>query len=362
MNGEIDHDRLGRVAQVLEHHVAEQTTPGAVGIAVRRKGVVARWAVGHHTYEPDSPSVQVDDLYDLASLTKVVVTTTLCLIMESEGRLDIDAPVAAWLPDFKGNRREFVTLRHLLAHCSGLPAHIPFFETCGSMDEVLDQVLATELVYEPGTDTVYSDLGFLLLGMIVAACGEDAMQNLAQRMVFDPLGMHEIGYLPKPELLSRIPPTEVNAEHRGGLIHGEVHDGNASAMGGIAPHAGLFGKGDDLSRYLQAMLCDGRLDGEQVLPAEGIRKFTRRAGIVEGSTRALGWDTVSVTGSSAGRHFSEGSYGHMGFTGTTVWADPVQDLGVVLLTNRVHPSREGDGIKRLRPEFHDAVAEAVLGI
>jgi CubicO group peptidase (beta-lactamase class C family) len=360
--GEFDRDRLRAAEEILERHVAERTTPGAVGLAVRREGVVARWAVGRHTYEQDSTQVRADDLYDLASLTKVVVTTTLCMILEAAGNLDLDDAVAKWLPEFDGGSRQRVTVRHLLAHCSGLPAHIPFFESCGSMEEVQSEVLATALTYEPGKDTVYSDLGFLLLGMIVAACGGEALEKLAQRHVFDPVGMGETGYLPNSELLPRIPPTEVNAEHRGGLIHGEVHDGNAAAMGGIAPHAGLFGKADDLGRFLQVMLCGGRRDEAQVFPAEGIGRFTKRAGLADGSSRALGWDTVSVRGSSAGRHFSTSGYGHTGFTGTTLWADPQQDLGVVLLTNRVHPSRDREGIKRLRPEFHGAVAEAVLGL
>lgn len=362
VQGEFDLWMLRPAEEVIERHVADRTTPGAVGLAVRREGVVGRWAVGQHTYEKESTPVRVDDLYDLASLTKVVVTTTLCMIMEAAGDLDLDDSVLKWLPEFRGGSKHKVTVRHLLAHCSGLPAHIPFFESCGSMAEVQRQVLATDLSYEPGEDTVYSDLGFLLLGMIVVSCGGEALDHLAQRLVFNPVGMRETGYLPRSELLPRIPPTEVNAEHRGGLIHGEVHDGNAAAMGGIAPHAGLFGKADDLGRFLQVMLCEGRWGTEQIFPADGIGLYTRRAGLVDGSTRALGWDTVSVEGSSAGRYFSTRGYGHTGFTGTTLWADPEQDLGVVLLTNRVHPTRTDEGIKVLRPEFHDAVAEAVLGL
>lgn len=352
-----DADRLERAREVLVEYVSACTTPGAVGLVVRREGVAAQWAVGCHTYDGGTPEVRVDDLYDLASLTKVVVTATLCMVLEEAGRLDLDAPVVERVPSFTGEGRDRVTARHLLAHCGGLRAHRSLYWTCRSKVEVLEAVCGTALAYEPGTETVYSDLGFLLLGALVEQVGGEALDRQARRAIFEPLGMRETTYCPKPELLPRIPPTEYDREGRGGLVHGEVHDENAAWMGGVAPHAGLFGTADDLGRFLRTFLCGGRTEG--VFSEERVRKFTSRADLVLGSDRALGWDTISEKGSTTGRHFSPASYGHLGFTGTSMWADPERNLGVVLLTNRVHPTRKNLGIRQLRPAFHDAVVEAL---
>lgn len=351
--------RLERAGEVLQRHVRERSTPGAVGLLVRGGGGVACWTAGRHTYDPDAPEVREDDLYDLASLTKVVVTTSICMAFEPD--LNLDGRVEEYVPAFRGKGREGVTIRHLLAHCAGLPAHQRFFETCRDRKAVFAAACGTPLAYPPGTKTIYSDVSFLVLGAALERVGGAPIQELAQRHVFGPMGMAGTMYLPGRELLGRIPPTEFQAEYRRGLIHGQVHDGNAWAMGGVAPHAGLFGTADDLGRFLRMILNGGIYEGKQILSEAGIRRFTSRAGLAPGSTRALGWDTVSKAGSSAGRRFSIRSFGHTGFTGTSVWVDPVRDVGVVLLTNRVHPTRENEGIRRLRPEFHDAVMQAVIG-
>ncbi len=353
----LDPHWFGQAGEVLERHVRARTTPGTVGLLVRGDGGVARWVAGRHTYGPDAPEVSEDDLYDLASLTKVVVTTSICMALEAD--LSLDNRLGEYVPAFRGDGRGGVTIRHLLAHCAGLPAHQRFFETCRGKAAVLAAACRTPLAYPPGTRTVYSDLSFLLLGAAVERVGGAPLEDLARRYVFGPLGMAQTMFLPGRELLDRIPPTEFQAEQRRGLIHGQVHDGNAWAMGGVAPHAGLFGTAGDLGRFLRVILDGGIHEGTRVFSEDAIRRFTTRAGLAPGSTRALGWDTVSKEGSSAGRRFSARSFGHTGFTGTSVWADPERDVGVVLLTNRVHPTRENQGIRRLRPEFHDAVMEAV---
>lgn len=350
-------ERLRRVREVLKRHVRTKSTPGAVGLVVGGSGEVACWTAGRHTYEADSPKVRKDDMYDLASLTKVVATTSICMALEPQ--LDLDERVDRYVPAFQGHGKDRVTMRHLLAHCAGLPAHQRFFETCRGRNAVLSAACGTPLAYLPGTRTIYSDLSFLLLGAAVEYVGGASLEELARRYVLGPAGMEETMYLPGTELLGRIPPTEFQAEQRRGLIHGQVHDGNAWAMGGVAPHAGLFGTAADLGRFLRVILNGGKREGTRVFSEAAIRGFTSRAGLAPGSTRALGWDTVSAAGSSAGRHFSARSFGHTGFTGTSVWVDPERDVGVVLLTNRVHPTRESDGIRRLRPEFHDAVMDAV---
>jgi CubicO group peptidase (beta-lactamase class C family) len=355
-----DPERLARAKEVLERHISEGTTPGAVAEVCRRGGTVVRWAVGRHAYEADSSPVQGDDVFDLASLTKVVATATVCMVLEDKGMLDLDAPVAEQIPGFRGHHRERVTARHLLAHCGGLPAHVPFYRTCGSSEEILEAACAVPLESEPGTKTQYSDVGFLLLGGVLERVGRDSLDRLAQRLVLGPMGMDDTGYRPGCDLRERIPPTEWDREWRGRLVKGEVHDENAAAMGGVAPHAGLFGTAEDLGRSVRFYLCGGSLGDRNVLPEDGIRRYVSRACIVLESTRALGWDTVSEQGSSTGRHFSRHAYGHLGFTGTSVWADPERDLGVVLLTNRTYPTRDNQGIQRLRPEFHDAVAQAMM--
>ncbi len=353
----IDPIRLERAGEVLERHVRKRSTPGAVGLLVRGGGGVACWTAGRHTYEPDAPEVREDDLYDLASLTKVVVTTSICMALESG--LDLDERVSEYVPAFRGDGRDAVKIRHLLAHCAGLPAHQRFFETCRGKASVLAAACRTPLTYAPGSATIYSDLSFLLLGAAIEGLGGVPLENLARQYIFGPLEMGQTMFLPGRELLDRIPPTEFQAEQRRGLIHGQVHDGNAWAMGGVAPHAGLFGAAADLGRFLRVMLNGGMHERRRVFSEDAIRRFTSRAELAPGSTRALGWDTVSEAGSSAGRRFSVRSFGHTGFTGTSVWADPERDVGVILLTNRVHPTRENQGIRRLRPEFHDAVMDAV---
>lgn len=354
----LDPQRLMRVREVLERHVRATSTPGAVGFLVRGAGEVACWTAGRHMYDAGAPEVREDDMFDLASLTKVVVTTSICMVLEPH--LDLDERVDKYVPAFQGDGKDGVTIRHLLAHCAGLPAHQRFFETCTGRDAVLSAACGTPLAYAPGTRTTYSDLSFLLLGAAAEHVGGAPLEELAQRYVLGPVGMIETMYLPGTELLGRIPPTEYQAEQRRGLIHGQVHDGNAWAMGGVAPHAGLFGTAADLGRFLGVILNGGKVAGTRVFSEAAVRRFTSRAGLASGSTRAFGWDTVSTAGSSAGRHFSVRSFGHTGFTGTSVWVDPERGVGVVLLTNRVHPTRENEGIRRLRPEFHDAVMEAVI--
>ena len=369
-----DARKINRAERVLQRHVSMRTTPGAVGLALRRKGVVACWAVGRHTYQADAAPVQVHTLYDLASVTKVVATTTLCMLFADEGRLDLAAPVQSYLPDFVGKNKDRVTVRQLLAHCSGLPAHVHLYkgerqEGRGKRQEeegeralwpvqqreaLFDVACRLPLVYEPGMGTAYSDMGFLVLGKVLETIGEGRLDVIAKQRVFEPLAMRDTLYCPSPDLLHRIPPTERSTHLRDGLVHGEVHDENAAAMGGIASHAGLFSTARDLAKFLRAWL------GAGIFPERGIRQFTTRANIAPKSTWALGWDTVSPGISSSGRHFSERAFGSLGFTGTSVWADPIRDLGVVLLTNRVHPTRENAQIKHLRPEFHDAISEALI--
>lgn len=354
-----DPEKLERARLVLVEHVAQKATPGAVGVVLRRGGVVTRWAVGTHTYDLDAPSVLADDIFDLASVTKAVVTTTLCACFVDSGRLDLDEPVQTYVHTFVGAGKEGVTVRHLLAHCGGLPAHIHLYKKYVGRDAILDAVCDLELAYLPGEETAYSDMGFLLLGLVLEGIGGARLDHLAQQYVFNPLGMDGACFCPREQLMPRILPTESKTNLREALVWGEVHDENAAAMGGVASHAGVFATADDLAKFVQMWLCGGVWEGMRVLSEGVVDLFTRRANLAPDSTWALGWDTVSSGGSSSGRYFSERSFGSLGFTGTSIWVDPQRDLGVVLLTNRVHPTRDNWKIKDLRPAFHDAVSEAL---
>ncbi|MSS73089.1 MAG: class A beta-lactamase-related serine hydrolase [Candidatus Latescibacteria bacterium] len=348
-----------KVDTVLLEAIADGAFPGAVYLVTDRERVLAERALGRQTYAPDAPVVTPDAMYDLASLTKVVVSTTLAMIAYDRGLLDLDAPVTRYLPEFAGGGRERVMVRHLLTHSSGLRAWGALYETCRSKEEILRAICRIEPEAMPGTQAVYSDLGILLLGEILERLWNLEIDVVARREALDPLGMRDTMYRPPASLLARIPPTEVRAIWREGLIHGEVHDENTAAMGGVAPHAGLFGTARDLGVFGRMMLNRGLHEGRRLIAAETVDLFTRRAEGVPGSSRALGWDTRSESGSSAGRRFSLRSYGHTGFTGTTIWIDPERGIGAVLLTNRVHPTRENLKIKEVRPTFHDAVVEAI---
>lgn len=354
---QFDADKLECAHDILKDHVAQKTMPGAVVLVLRRKGVVACWAVGKHTYDGDASPVLRDAIFDLASVTKTVVTTTLCAQFVDAGRLDLDVSVQKYVPAF---RFETVTARHLLAHCGGLPAHVHLYKKHVGREAILNAVCDLELAYAPGSDTSYSDMGFLLLGMVLEAVGGVRLDQLAQQFVFDPLGMKDACYCPHEDLKPRILPTEKKTNLRDGLVWGEVHDENAAAMGGIASHAGVFATADDLANFVQMWLCEGVFGGVRILSEDMVNLFTQRANLAPNSTWALGWDTVSAGGSSSGRYFSEKAFGSLGFTGTSIWIDPKRDVGVILLTNRVHPTRDNWQIKDLRPAFHNAVSEALL--
>ena len=329
--------------RLLRSFVERRAFPGGVLAVGDREGLIHLHPFGRLTYGEDAPPVTAATMYDLASLTKVVATTTMAMILVEEGRLDLDRPV-----------REGVTVRHLLTHSSGLPALAPFFREVRGKDAYVERIRAMELTYPPGSRSVYSDPGIILLGAVLEEVAGQPLETFVRERVLAPLGMRNTLYRPPPELRPRIAPTELDP-WRGRLVHGEVHDENAFAMGGVAPHAGLFGTAGDLARFA-GMMLDGGTGG--VVSRETIDLFTRRAGI-PGSDRALGWDTKSAAGSSAGTLLSPRSFGHTGFTGTSIWIDPERGLYVILLTNRVHPTRESNLIREARPSVADAVVRAL---
>jgi CubicO group peptidase (beta-lactamase class C family) len=361
---------LAQADRILAAAVAAKAFPGAVLAVGGQSGLAHLRAFGRLSYPADADEVRVDTLYDLASLTKVVATTTLAMILLDEGRLDLDARVGTFFPGFHGGDKDRVTLRQLLTHSGGLLWWAPLYRELRGKQAFLERIVAMDLDYPPGTKTVYSDLGLILLGDVLERLAGQPLDEAARLRVFEPLGMRDTRFLPPAALLPRIAPTE-NDPWRGRMLRGEVHDENAFALGGLAPHAGLFSTAPDLARFARMLLAGGALDGRRIVSRATVELFTTRVGL-PGSTRALGWDTpadetgrrTSIPGqpgySSAGSLFSARSFGHTGFTGTSMWMDPERDLFVILLTNRVHPSRENDAIRAVRAQVADAVVRALV--
>lgn len=344
---------------VLRKTVDNRSFPGAAAAVTHRGRLLALRGVGRFTYAPDSPAVVEDTVFDLASVTKVVATTTMAMILHERRRLSLETPLAEVVPEFaeavpEDAQRNRVTLRMLLAHSSGLPAYVRLFEQAGGNAAMLRAACGVQLTAAPGTRAEYSDLGFILLGEALERLAGEPLDAFCRREVFGPLGMTRTGFCPPAEWRELIPPTEEDLSYRRRVIQGEVQDENASAMGGVAGHAGVFAPAADVARFALCMLNGGR----PLVCPETLELFTRRDSSVPGSSRALGWDTPSHP-SSSGKYFSERAFGHLGYAGTSLWIDPERELSVVLLTNRTWPDRSSQRIKQVRPQFHDAVVEAL---
>ncbi len=347
-----------KIDAVIAGFLQRRAFPGAV-LAAGHQGTLAYLRpYGRLSYADDAPPAAADTIYDLASLTKVIATTTMAMILVDEGKLDLDKPVRDYLPRFTGAGKDRVTIRHLLTHSSGVDWWAPLYQGLEGRTAYVERIQQMELVYDPGSKTVYSDLGLILLGEVLERVAGQPLDLFVRRRVFQPLGMKDTMFRPPAELRRRIAPTEQDP-WRGRMLRGEVHDENAFALGGVAPHAGLFSTAGDLARFAQMILNGGVFEHRRIVSRRTVELFTRHAG-VPGSTRALGWDTRSPQGySSAGSLFSAGSFGHTGFTGTSIWIDPARRLFVILLTNRVHPTRDNGQIRDARPAVADAVVRAL---
>jgi beta-N-acetylhexosaminidase len=357
-------DRLRPVYALLDRAVADGAFPGGV-VAIGWNDQLAVHPFGKLTRDAKSPPVTVNTMYDMASVTKVVVTTTSLMMLVQQKRLSLDAPVSRYLPEFAAaaksdpNRawRARITIRNLMLHDSGLPGIRQYFKDTKGYDAVIARAMSEPLVHEPGTQVEYSDLGFMLLGEIVQRLTGESLDQFVKEHIFEPLEMKDSMFNPPRSLRSRIAPTEFDATYRKRLIIGEVHDENSWAMGGAAGHAGLFSTAPDMAAFCQLMLNGGIYDYHRLLNRATIEQFTKRQDIGD-SARALGWDVVTQP-SSAGHDFPSDAFGHTGFTGTSLWLDPDQDLFVVLLTNRVNPTRANEKIRQVRPALHDAVFQAL---
>jgi serine-type D-Ala-D-Ala carboxypeptidase len=392
---------------ILREAIAERTFPTA-SVAVTHAGIlVALKAFGHPAYESDpegAPPLSLRSvrrqggnfevipatLFDLASVTKVVATTTMAAILYERGLLELDAPLLGTIPEFLVDscgepdpRRHNVTVRMLLAHSSGLPAYEKLFLDANSRDELLRAAFTMPLTAEPGTRAEYSDIGFIILGAALERIAQESLDRFCQREIFGPLAMTSTTFNPPPAMRPQIPPTADERQEECGagatarewpaaytqssasplgarstfrlrIIRGEVQDENAFVLGGVAGHAGLFSTAEDLARFANAMLDGGR----PILRPETVAFFTRRESAPAGTSCALGWDTPSAP-SQSGKYFSPSSFGHLGYTGTSLWIDSKRQLSITLLTNRTWPDSSNQAIKQVRPKFHDAVIEAL---
>ncbi len=353
-------DRFRDAFSLLEKAVAARAFP-ACALAITFCGeLVAHKALGRFTYDPASSEVTTANLFDLASLTKVVATTAMAMILYERGLLDLEAPVTAIVPEVmdasaaEDERRRDVTVRMLLAHSSGLPAYEKLFLHSKTREDLLRAAFTTPLSAVPGARADYSDTGFIILGVALERLADESLDTFCQREVFGPLGMMHTTFNPTRALRDFIPPTTDDRSFRHRIIQGEVQDENASVLDGIAGHAGLFSTAEDLAIFAHALLNGGR----PILRSSTVELFSRRESAPEGTSRALGWDTPSAP-SQSGKYFSSGSFGHLGYTGTALWIDPERQLSITLLTNRTWPDCENQAIKQVRPAFHDAVIEAL---
>jgi CubicO group peptidase (beta-lactamase class C family) len=345
--------------QVIADGLAARAYPAAVVELGRQTGPLWQEAFGRLRYDPDAPACRADTIFDLASLTKVIATTSLSMRQVDRGALALDRPVAALLADWRGGSREGITIRHLLDHSSGLPAHVRFWEASRGRAAIQAAIASLPLERAPGVQSVYSDPGFILLGFLLEDVGgapldaqfESLLDTAGGAFAPGPNG-RTLGYLPDASLRDRIAPTE-DDPWRQRVLRGEVHDENAAALDGVAGHAGLFGTAADVGAFARLVLTTFR-EPTALGSVALMKRFASRTG-VPGSSRALGWDTMLPT-SSCGTRLSPTAIGHTGFTGTSLWIDRERDLYVVFLTNRVHPTRANDALAALRPKLHDAVA------
>jgi CubicO group peptidase (beta-lactamase class C family) len=350
---------LQQAESVLYTAIREGAFPGAAyGISVEGK-IVALSAIGRFTYQPSAPAMQPTTIFDLASVSKVIATTAMAMLLFEAKTLRLDMPVCSVLPDFAagdpaGSPRRAVTVEMLLAHSSGLPAHRPLYEQCMDRQQVLDACLQMPLEAAPGSRALYSDIGFILLGVLLEQLVDTTLDIFSRQKIFAPLGMNASAYRPQESLRPQIPPTCAGDFLSQGIVQGVVHDENCRIMGGVAGHAGIFANAEDCLRFAACMLQEGA----PLFHPETVQRFTTRVSSPAGTSRALGWDTPSSP-SSSGSFFSARSAGHLGYTGTSLWLDFGRQLAAVLLTNRTWPGSQPraafDRIREVRPAFHDAV-------
>ncbi len=329
--------RLAAIDAAVRDALEQRRMPGCVVAIGRRGKLVYLRAFGARQIEPVTVAMTTDTVFDLASLTKPIATATSVMWLVEEGMVDLEAPVATYLPEFGNRGKERITVRQLLTHEGGLTPDNPLGDYSDGPAQAWERICELELRAEPGAEFLYSDVGFIVLGELVERVSGLRLDQFAWTRIFQPLGTTETGFLPGESLRARAAVTE---QREGHWMQGEVHDPRAYRLGGVAGHAGLFSTAEDLALFAQAFLDRGRVDGRQVLPAELVEDMTRSQP-VRGGVRGLGWDKRTGYSTNRGEGFSPDAFGHGGFTGTSLWIDPGRDLFVIFLSNRVHPDGKG---------------------
>jgi CubicO group peptidase (beta-lactamase class C family) len=349
-------DKLAAMDNAVQTAIDRHECPGGV-LWLERDGVMYHKAYGNRALVPRIEPMTEDTLFDLASLTKVVATAPAIMPLIQRGQVSLDAPVCTYIPQFTGQGREFVTIRELLTHTSGLPPDLDTNEWHG-YSKAIKMACHTKLQSPPGTTFIYSDINFILLGDIVQRVTKKPLQDFVQTEIFGPLKMTDTGFLPPKSKLPRIAPTEVI---KGKPLRGVVHDPAARRMGGVSGDAGLFSTASDLARFARMMLNGGELDGVRIFTPDTVKLMTTpQSPSAVHVLRGLGWDINSPYSSPRGSLFPIGSYGHTGWTGTSIWIDPASKTFVIFLSNRNHPTDVGDVVP-LRHELGTLAAQAIIG-
>lgn len=338
------------VRDFLQQEINQKVTPGAIVRMTYQGNVMLEEAVGNLSDVEGSPKVTSNTVYDMASLTKVMVTLPLILQLAEEGILHLKDRVVQWVPEFGVRGKEAVTIQQLFTHSSGLIAHRPYFQERMNRAQILASIYEEELAYTPDTQVVYSDLGFLVLLEVIERATGQSIRTLAKERIFTPLSMFDTDYLPDVNKYE-IAPTEYY-EHLDGHKIGIVHDDNTEFMGGISSHAGLFSTMKDVARFVNMLESKGKLNGRQIIPASFLSLATQNFTPFANEARGLGFQLQSAGTGPTGDLFSTKTYGHTGYTGTSFYIDPIREVSILLLTNRVYYGRQ-DPILRLRPRLHN---------
>lgn len=350
-------ERLARIDSVVQEAISRGEAPGAVVLVTRKGEVVYRKAFGLRALEPECEPMTVDTVFDAASLTKVVATAVSMMVLVEEGRLGLTDLVQAHIPEFGQFEKDRITLLQLLTHFSGLRPDLDLDEPWTGYEEALRRAYEEKLVAVPGQKFIYSDINYLVLAEVLRKVTGTSVDQFARERIYEPLGMCDTGFRPQPVLISRTAPTE---PRDGVMLRGVVHDPTAFRCGGVAGHAGLFTTADDLAVFAQMVLNLGTFNGARVLSPLGVRAMTISQSPVDAlELRSIGFDVRSPYSSTRGDLFPIGSFGHTGFTGTSLWIDPYTETSVIVMSNRVHPKGQGNATP-LRKRIASIVAASIM--
>ena len=350
-------ERLSRIDGIVHSAIERNEVPGAVVLVMRRGKIVYRKAFGDRAQVPVREPMTEDTIFDVASLTKVMATATSIMILVEDGRVSLSDPASNYLPRFAKHNKGSITLLQLLTHYSGLRPDLDLNDPWQGYETAMERVYREQLLVLPGEKFIYSDINYLILAEIVRQVTEEPLHVFSSRRIFKPLGMSETGFMPSSELQVRIAPTEFR---EGRMLRGEVHDPTASRMGGVAGHAGLFSTPDDTALYAQMILNRGRYRGVRILsPLSVLKMSTPQSPDGEQDWRGIGFDIRTLLSANRGDLFPIGSFGHTGFTGTSLWIDPYNEVVVLVFTSRLHPDGQGN-VTSLRKRVASVVAASLI--